>query len=133
MTLDYSSGITYTSTFPITHSPLLDLSYTGGASSANPSVYSYAFEFTEDEANDMNFPELSVDQALTCYMSTGLVSSVQGSDDMTLSSVLFEQTGTFTGSGSSPANETSISGATGLTGKNTILTLLAWFGLIALH
>jgi len=117
-------------------SPLLDLSHTGGATPADPSIFSYAYEFTEAEANALNLPDLSVTQSLTCYMSPQTITSVSQNDDLTTLSTLVEVTSVIgdPGSGSTPADQNSnTSNANELIGKKTVIALVAWLGLVALY
>jgi len=139
VTYDNSSGLKYVWGNPVSLLSLLDFSYTGGATPSDPTVLSYAYEFTESEATTLNFPDLSSDITLTCYMSPGVVTSLSPSNDISTLPSLIEETvsigtGGGVGVGSTPTSGTdNTSGAMELIKKKTILALLVWLGLKALY
>ena len=108
-----------------------------GGSPGAPRVYSYAFEFTEAEATNLNLPNLSETKSLTCYITPGItdMSNVGSSTDLTSSIHVSEQTGTFgppTNNGNNIGG-TDTSNAMELVGNKTVLTFLAWIGLMAFY
>ena len=111
------------------------MSFVQDSTPGAPRVYSYAFELTEAEANNLNLPNLSETKSLTCYMTPGIteMSNVDSSTDLTTSIHVSEQTSTFGPPIDNNIGGTDTSNAMELVGKKTVFALLALLGLMALY
>ena len=139
MDFSNSSGLTYTPGSGIQFNPILDSSFTGAGSEADPLMLSYSFEFTESQANNMNLPDLTSFKSLTCYMTRGIVAgnAITPSTDLSTNTNATEITKVIaTPQIDPPASNTpneSTSSAIDMEGKKAIFTLLTWLGLMALY
>ena len=117
-------------------SPFLDENVSGSATSVDPTVITYAYEFDDTQVTTYSLPDITTEQQISCYMTAVNMhtSSIQqGSDDLQSKSEveLISQTNTVAG-GSSPADQNT-SGAADLIGNKTVITLIAMIGFMAMY
>ena len=114
--------------------PRLGPTSSGSGTSADPTMYSYAFEFTEAEVTANNLPDLSSDKELTCYMNSVLIDSTQITEnlDITTYAPFAPITAQIQTVSDDPAGDNT-SGAINLLGNRAILTLVALFGLMTFY
>jgi len=115
--------------FPMT--PRLDPTSSGSGTSADPTMYSYAFEFTEAEVTSNNLPDLSSDKELTCYMNSVLI---DGRDvDESLDITTYASFAPITAQIQTADDDNNTSDAINLIGTKTILAVMTLFGFMTIY
>ena len=107
---------------------LLDTAESGAATTADPGVISYAFEFPESDATTMMLPDLTENKEVTCYMTSQPIAAgiISGGDDLTTIAELTAVTVPIISTSDDDNNDTS--GAMELVANKAVLSLLAIFG-----
>ena len=127
MTFDNSTGLQFSTGDSVDPTPLLDVYYVRDIANGVPLTYSFAYEFTEDEATTLNLPDLTTTKSLTCYMSPSILvaSSIPSDFDLNSEPGIPSDTSKIVPSITSDAMK--------LVGKKTVLAFVALLGLIALY
>jgi len=119
--------------------PMLSPTISGSGTSADPTIASYAFEFTEAQVNSQNLPDVSSDKEVTCYMNSELIDSGDINENLDLTTYAnyapitaqIQSAGGNSGGNNSPDDNTS--GAINMIGNRAIIALMAIFGFMIIY
>jgi len=135
---DNSAGTTFSIGNDIAIGPLLDVDQSGAGTGADPTVITYAYEFSSAQMGENNLPDPTVEKAVSCFMSSVNLdhSTISASDELTSQShlTLISDNMVVPSSGNGSGNGTTdTSDAMSLAGQKTGLAFMALLWLMAVY